>query len=99
MPLGAPKIPFASTDPASLPNGGAAVYVLWRDTVPIHAGFVTPFTQSLAERMRMHIPAAGDEPTPGGPTHFSFELTENPVKRLGEILPFLDAGKDPGPKA
>jgi hypothetical protein len=94
MPISAPRIPLATADPASLPEG-PAIYVLWRDEVPIHAGFVTRFTQSLAERMRMHMPEPGGEPTPGGPTHFSFLLTENPLQRLADILPLLDAGQEP----
>ena len=94
MPIDARRIALATVDPSSLPDG-PALYVLWRDDVPIHAGFVTHESQSLAERVRMHMPAPGDEPTPGGPTHFSFLLTENPLQRLGEILPLLDAARDP----
>ena len=33
------------------------------------------------------------EPTPGGPTHFSYFVTDNPVKQLGEVLPVLDAAR------
>ena len=92
MPIHAPKIALASAEPEKLPSG-PAIYVLWRDDLPIHAGFVTEHTQSLAERVRMHMPAPGDEPTPGGPTHFSYLLTENPVKRLGEVMPLLEAAQ------
>jgi hypothetical protein len=69
--------------------------VLWRDGLPIHVGFVTDHTQSLSERLLMHVP--GEEPTPGGPTHFSYVMSENPVKRLGEILALLEARKEAGP--
>ena len=94
MPINAEKILLATADPSSLPDG-PAIYVLWRDDVLIHAGFVTHNTQSLADRIRMYMSGPGDEPTPGGPTHFSFLLTENPVTLLGEILPLLDTGKTP----
>ena len=92
MPINEPKYALASAQPETLPSG-PAIYVLWRDHLPIHAGFVTKYTQSLAERVRMHMPTPGDDPTPGGPTHFSYLLTDNPVKRLGEIMPLLEAAQ------
>jgi hypothetical protein len=79
---------------AQLPSG-SAVYVLWRDGLPIHVGFVTDHTQSLSERLLMHVP--GEEPTPGGPTHFSYVMTDNPVTYLGEILALLEAREEAGP--
>lgn len=93
MPVNSVRIPLSQEETDRLPDG-SAVYILWREEVPIHAGFVTPHTQSLSERLRMHVPMPGDEPTPGGPTHFSYLMTENPLKQLAEVLPLLDGWKE-----
>ena len=86
----APRIGLTEHGVKDLPDG-PAVYVLWREGTPIHAGFVTRLTQSLKERLLMHVPAQGEDTTPGGPTHFSFFLSENPIKELGDLLPVIDA--------
>ena len=92
MPVNSVRIALTLEETSRLPEG-SAVYVLWRDGLPIHTGFVTDHTQSLSERLRMHVP--GDDATPGGPTHFSYVMTENPVKRLGEILAMLEGEQEP----
>ena len=94
MPVDSVRIPLTQEETARLPDG-SAVYVLWRNEVPFHVGFVTAHTQTLSQRLSLHVP--GDEPTPGGPTHFSYLMTENPVKHLGEILALLERGEEPGP--
>ena len=94
MPVDSVRIPLTREEAARLPDG-SAVYVLWRDDRPIHVGFVTTNTQTLSQRLLLHVP--GEEPTPGGPTHFSYVLTDNPVKRLGEILAMLEGREEPGP--
>jgi hypothetical protein len=93
MPVNSARIPLSREETARLPEG-SAVYILWRDELPIHVGFVTDHTQTLSQRLLMHVP--GEEPTPGGPTHFSYVLTDNPVKRLGEIHAMLERGEEPG---
>ena len=94
MPVNSVRIPLSREETSRLPEG-SAVYVLWRDELPIHVGFVTDHTQSLSERLLMHVPV--EDATPGGPTHFSYVMTDNPVKRLGEILAMLEGREEPGP--
>ena len=85
-----PRIELNAHQVKDLPDA-PAVYVLWRGDAPIHAGFVTRLTQSLRERLLMHVAPEGEDVTPGGPTHFSYFLTDNPIKKLGDLLPVLDA--------
>ena len=94
MPVDSVRIALTREETSRLPDG-SAVYMLWRDDLPIHVGFVTAHTQTLSQRLMLHVP--GEEPTPGGPTHFSYVMTDNPVKRLGEILAMLERGEELGP--
>lgn len=84
------SLPLTTAEALKLPDG-PAVYVLWRGTVPVFAGFVDRFTQSLSRRILGHAYADGEDSLSGA-THFSYELTHRPITRLRVVKGTLDAG-------
>lgn len=83
------SLPLTAAEALKLPDG-PAVYVLWRGTVPVFAGFVDRFTQSLSRRILGHAHADGEDSVTGA-THFSYELTHRPLTRLRVVKGALDA--------
>jgi hypothetical protein len=83
-------LPLAATEAHQVPETNQAVYILWRGKSPFHAGCITDSTQSLRDRFMAHVLADGDD-TSAGATHFSYELTDQPLMRLVELGRILRA--------
>jgi hypothetical protein len=83
-------LPLSVTEANQVPDANKAVYLLWRGKSPFHAGCITESTQNLRARFMAHVLADGDD-TIAGATHFSYELTDQPLMRLVELGRILRA--------